>query len=81
MDKIAVQSLLPAHDRLAEWGKQIALVIGASLFVALCARITIPIPGTPVPLTLQNFGVLLVGLLLGPRRAFAASPIVITPWI
>jgi biotin transport system substrate-specific component len=72
MDKIAVQSLLPAHDRLAEWGKQIALVIGASLFVALCARITIPIPGTPVPLTLQNFGVLLVGLLLGPRRAFAA---------
>ena len=72
MDKIAVQSLLPAHDRLAEWGKQIALVIGASLFVALCARITIPIPGTPVPLTLQNLGVLLAGLLLGPRRAFAA---------
>jgi biotin transport system substrate-specific component len=25
-----------------------------------------------VPLTLQNFGVLLVGLMLGPRRAFAA---------
>jgi biotin transport system substrate-specific component len=40
--------------------------------VALCARITIPLPGNPVPLTLQNFGVLLVGLLLGPRRAFAA---------
>ena len=72
MDKIAVQSLLPAQDRLAEWGKQAALVIGASLFVALCARVTIPIPGNPVPLTLQNFGVLLVGLLLGPRRAFAA---------
>src|SRR5215469_14924186 len=72
MNKIAVQALLPAQDRLAEWGKQIALVIGASLFVALCARVTIPIPVTPVPLTLQNFGVLLVGLLLGPRRAFAA---------
>ena len=71
MNKIAVQSL-PSQDRLAEWGKQIAIVIGASLFVALCARITLPIPGTPVPLTLQNFGVLLVGLLLGPRRAFAA---------
>jgi biotin transport system substrate-specific component len=72
MNKIAVQSLLPAQDRLAEWGKQITLVIGASLFVALCARVTIPIPGNAVPLTLQNFGVLLVGLLLGPRRAFAA---------
>ena len=71
MDKSAVQPL-PAQDRLAEGGKQIAIVIGASLFVALCARITLPLPGTPVPLTLQNFGVLLVGLLLGPRRAFAA---------
>src|SRR4029450_1278610 len=30
------------------------------------------LPGNPVPLTLQNFGVLVVGLVLGPRRAFAA---------
>ena len=71
MHKTAVQPL-PAQDRLAEGGKQLAVVIGASLFVALCARITLPLPGTPVPLTLQNFGVLVVGLLLGPRRAFAA---------
>jgi biotin transport system substrate-specific component len=42
------------------------------LFVALCAHIAIPLPGTPVPLTVQNFGVLLVGLLLGSRRGFAA---------
>jgi biotin transport system substrate-specific component len=48
------------------------MVVGASLFVALCARVTVPLPGNPVPLTLQNFGVLVVGLLLGPRRAFAA---------
>ncbi len=52
--------------------RQAALVIGASIFVALCARITIPLPFTPVPLTLQNFGVLLVGLTLGSRRGFAA---------
>ena len=29
-------------------------------------------PLTPVPLTVQNLGVLLVGLLLGSRRGFAA---------
>lgn len=72
MDKLAVQSLHPTQDRVLEWARQGALVVGASLFVALCARITLPLPFTPVPLTLQNFGVLLVGLLLGPRRAFAA---------
>ena len=72
MDKLAVQSLHPTQDRVLEWARQGALVVGASLFVALCARITLPLPFTPVPLTFENFGVLLVGLLLGPRRAFAA---------
>jgi biotin transport system substrate-specific component len=55
-----------------EWTKQAAIVIAASIFVALCARVTVPLPFTPVPLTLQNFGVLTVGLLLGSRRGFAA---------
>jgi len=62
----------PASDRASEWARQAALVVGASLFVALCARITVPLPFTPVPLTLSNFAVLLVGLLLGSRRGFAA---------
>lgn len=63
-----------AHEpaRSHVWAKQAALVISASLFVALCARVTIPLPFTPVPLTLQNFGVLIVGLALGRRRGFAA---------
>jgi len=72
MTKSAVQVLHPGHERAADWAKQAALVVGASLFVALCARVTLPLPFTPVPLTLQNFGVLLVGLALGPRRAFGA---------
>ena len=59
-------------SRAQEWAKQAAIVIGASLFVALCARISVPLPFTPVPLTLQNFGVLAVGLTLGSRRGFAA---------
>jgi biotin transport system substrate-specific component len=51
---------------------QIGLIVGASFFVALCARIYIPLPGTPVPLTVQNLAVLLVGLAFGSRRGFAA---------
>jgi len=72
MAKQAAAVLSPAQERISEWTKQGAIVVGASLFVALCARVTVPLPFTPVPLTLQNFGVLLVGLLLGSRRGFAA---------
>ena len=71
MHKTATQTLT-LQPRATEWARNLALVVGASLFVALCARVTIPLPFTPVPLTLQNFGVLVVGLTLGSRRGFAA---------
>ncbi len=72
MARLAVQTLPTRRERGLETARQVALVVGASLFVAVCAHITIPLPFTPVPLTVQNFGVLLVGLLLGSRRGFAA---------
>ncbi len=73
MSKSAIQTLTTPQERALEASRQVALVVGASLVVALCARITIPLmPLTPVPLTVQNMGVLLVGLLLGSRRGFAA---------
>jgi len=71
MTKAATQVLAP-QTRSPEWAKQAAIVIGASLFVALCARVTVPLPFTPVPLTLQNCGVLAVALALGSRRGFGA---------
>src|ERR1700738_2128118 len=72
MAKLAVQTLHFPQERAVDLAQQAAIVVGASLFVALCARVTVPLPFTPVPLTLQNFGVLLVGLTLGSRRATAA---------
>jgi biotin transport system substrate-specific component len=71
MSSPATQVASP-RNRAVEIASQIAIVVGASFFVAVCARIYIPLPGTPVPLTVQNLGVLLVGLALGSRRGFAA---------
>jgi biotin transport system substrate-specific component len=74
MAKPGVPTFTDQHERVfaSDSVRKITLVVGGSLLVALCARITIPLPFTPVPLTVQNFGVLLVGLLLGSRRGFAA---------
>ena len=47
----------------------ILLAVGA---LALSAQFALPIPGTPVPLTLQPLIVVLAGLLLGPLDAAAA---------
>jgi biotin transport system substrate-specific component len=43
-------------------------IVAATVLLALCAHIVIPLPWTPVPITGQTFGVLLVGVLLGARR-------------
>src|SRR5436309_9223955 len=43
-----------------------AVILGAA-FVALAAQVSVPLPGTPVPMTLQPLPVLLVGGLLGAR--------------
>jgi biotin transport system substrate-specific component len=72
MEKTSVQTASASQERGFEIARNVALIVGGSLLVALCARAAIPLPGTPVPLTVQNFGVLMVGLMLGSRRGFAA---------
>lgn len=42
-------------------------VVGFALLTALGAQAALPLPGTPVPLTLQTLVVLLAGAALGPR--------------
>ena len=51
----------------------ILLVIGASLLIAIAAQIAIPLPFTPVPLTLQPLAVIFVGVALGSTRGAAAA--------
>jgi biotin transport system substrate-specific component len=47
-------------------------IVAATILLALCAHIVIPLPWTPVPITGQTFGVLLVAVLLGARRGALA---------
>ncbi|MFY9747538.1 MAG: biotin transporter BioY [Acidobacteriaceae bacterium] len=51
--------------------RPLAIVLG-SLLVAVCAHVSIPLWFTPVPVTLQTFAVLLLGLLLSPAVSAAA---------
>ena len=43
------------------------LVVGFALITAAAAQIRIPLPGTPIAITGQTFGVLLAGAVLGTR--------------
>lgn len=47
-------------------------VIGASVFLALCSQISIPLFFSPIPMTLQTFAVLLIGASMGCRKGSLA---------
>jgi biotin transport system substrate-specific component len=48
--------------------REALLVLLGTVFLALTAQIKVDLPFTPVPITGQTLGVLLVGSLYGPRR-------------
>ena len=66
------QSLWPAPQRDMALRRDLTLVTAFSLLTALSAQISIPLPFSPVPVTMQTFAVLLTGLLLGPRLGAAS---------
>jgi len=81
----------PAPRVLADYAArtalaQIALVSSGAVFVGIAAQVAIPLPFTPVPLTLQTFAVLLVGAALGSLRGvasmalYALMGVVGVPW-
>ena len=60
-------------ERVSPRMRNMALVVAGSLLIYLTAKVAVPIPGNPVPITLQNFGVLVVGGSLGLRRGGLAA--------
>jgi biotin transport system substrate-specific component len=60
-------------ERVSPRLRDAALVVAGAILIFLTAKVSVPIPGNPVPFTLQNFGVLVVGGALGFRRGGAAA--------
>jgi biotin transport system substrate-specific component len=72
-----MQTLAPNHPRIASLSAaaatlpgRIAIGLAATAVVAAAAHVSVPLPFTPVPLTLQPLAVLGVGLALGPVAGF-----------
>ena len=49
---------------------KVALVVGGVAFLALMAQISVPVPGSPVPVTGQTLGALLIGSAYGASLGF-----------
>lgn len=48
--------------------RDVALVLGGTLFLTIAAFVAVPLPFTPVPVSLATFAVLATGASLGPLR-------------
>lgn len=60
-------------ERAAAWQRHLLMVVIGTLLIIIGARLSFYLPGNPiVPVTLQTFGVLFGGALLGFRRALVA---------
>lgn len=59
-------------ERMSSTARHVGLVIAGAILVALAAQVSIRLPNSPVPITGQTFGVLLVGGALGFRRGALA---------
>jgi biotin transport system substrate-specific component len=54
------------------------MIVVAAALTALAAQVSVPVPGSPVPVTGQTFAVLLTAAALGPVRGLAAQVLYLT---
>jgi len=60
-------------ERASLWQRNVLMIAVGTLLIVLGARISFYLPGNPfVPVTLQTFGVLFGGALLGMKRSLAS---------
>ena len=60
--------ILPVEEYRARVARDVALIVGFTLFVVLLARFSLHLPFTPVPVTGQTFAMLVTGAAIGSWR-------------
>lgn len=60
--------ILRPSQKISALAYDFLLVIAGSLLIALSAKVSFPVPFSPVPVTGQTFAVLLIGALYGSKR-------------
>ena len=65
-------NVLSVKTQSQSWLRSAGLVILSSFLIGLFAKVSIPLPFTPVPIATQGIVVLILSVLLGPKRAVAA---------
>lgn len=61
------------RSRAATALRDAAVTLGLTLLIAISAQVSLYLPGTPVPITLQSLAVILAGMWGGAGRGSAAS--------
>ncbi|MEV1005848.1 biotin transporter BioY [Streptomyces sp. NPDC049881] len=72
MSTAVLADLLPAATAPRARVRDAALVVGGAVLTGIAAQLTLPVPGSPVPVTGQTFAALLVGASLGASRGLAS---------
>ncbi len=57
--------------------KELAIVSGGFLYLAICSKIAFFLPFSPIPVTLQTFGVLTLAGLLGRRSVYVIASFIL----
>lgn len=58
--------------------RDLLIILGLTLLIAIAAQVRLYLPGTPVPVTLQTLAVILAGLWGGAGRGSAAAVLYVT---
>ncbi|WP_350258690.1 biotin transporter BioY [Scrofimicrobium sp. R131] len=68
-----MNSVVRARVQVNSLVRSAAAVVGGVAALTLLSQVTIPLPFTPVPLSLGTLGAMLLGVFLGSKRGVAAA--------